>query len=416
MRRNPDRNGKKHVPNGFYEEFSDSEFDDVHDIPPLNEDNEKDPDYIPPTSDPSDEEFNPTPVEILADEMIPLRLSNPSDPKHSRNDNPDIPELNHISNSIPDRHLPVNYIDMEYHRKNYFLHHVSKPGTYQMDLMFDGQKSEFQCYLVAINVNTRKLYAQSTKIPKRPKDESEFVALGYSWKNAEALKLSLDEIVKQIHRNGNDINLIIMDGEKGMYSKTMDEKLNELNIDIRRVDIEVHTSLALIDRVIRTIRDMNYKEMRGEKRVITPDVMNRLVWIYNNKPHKTLSKFFKKKVTPNEMDSNIDMEKEWIKHLHEENYKTMFLPSFQMKKGSEVHLWQPPEKFVKRRSRLQKEIYTVEGSIGGNYLVKNKETGQEKLYPRWAMKHKKVKSLEPKLPKTSYEIILKRSPKDVAEI
>ena len=333
MRRNPDRNGKKHVPNGFYEEFSDSEFDDVHDIPPppkkndeskLNEpkrkrgrprknkendiphpktENEKendippppndksedkDPDYIPPTNDTSDEEFNPTPVEILADEMIPLRLSNPSDPIHSRNDNPDIPELNHISNSIPDRHLPVNYIDMEYHRKNYFLHHVSKPGTYQMDLMFDGQKEEFQCYLVAINVNTRKLYAQSTKIPKRPKDESEFVALGYSWKNAEALKLSLDEIVKQIHRNGNDINLIIMDGEKGMYSKSMEEKLNELNIDIRRVDIEVHTALALIDRVIRTIRDMNYKEMRGEKRVITPDVMNRLVWIYNNKPHKTL--------------------------------------------------------------------------------------------------------------------------------
>ena len=314
----------------------------------------------------------------------PPRLINTPDP-HSRNDDPKIPDLNHVSKSIPERRLPVNYIDMDYHKKHYFLHHVSKSGTYQMDLMFDGQKSEFQCYLVAINVNTRKLYAQSTKIQKNPKNESDFVALGYAWKNTDALILSLRRIINQIHENGNEIELIIMDGEKGMYSKAMQEELEKQNIDIRR--------------------DMNYKEMRGEKRVITPDVMNRLVWIYNNKPHKTLSKFFKRKVTPNQMDSNKEMEKEWVKHLREENYKTMFQPSFQMQKDMQIHLWQPPEKFLKRRSRLQKEVFTVEGSIGGNYLVKNKETGEEKLYPRWAMKIIDQNDLEPLPPKTSYEII-----------
>ena len=318
------------------------------------------------------------------------------------------------------RQLPVNYIDMKYHRKNLFLHHVASPGTYQMDLMFDGKKETFQCYLMAINVNTRKLYAVNTQIKKTPRNVRDFVAIGYEWKSTEALIQALGKIITQIQQDGKTLRQIIMDGEKGMYSKKMHEFLEARGIKIRRVDLEVHTSLALIDRVIRTIRDINYKEMRGESRVITPDVMKRLLWIYNNKPHKTLSKFFKEKTTPNQLDANFEMELKWIRHVHNENFKVMYQPDFQMKKDTEVHLWEPPDKFKKRRSRLQKEIYTVVGSVGGNYLCVNKETGQEKLYPRWAMKLIELNPLEPELPNTSYrlnEYIRDRiSEKDIGDI
>ena len=49
----------------------------------------------------------------------------------------------------------------------------------------------------------------------------------------------------------------------------------------------MHSSLGIIDRVIRTLRDMAYN-IKAD--VITPEIMEELVSQYNNAPHKTLLK------------------------------------------------------------------------------------------------------------------------------
>ena len=37
---------------------------------------------------------------------------------------------------------------------------------------------------------------------------------------------------------------------------------------------------------------------------IDPDMMNELITVYNNSPHTTFYRVFKRKITPNEMDKD----------------------------------------------------------------------------------------------------------------
>ena len=49
-----------------------------------------------------------------------------------------------------------------------------------------------------------------------------------------------------------------------------------------------HSSLSILDRVVRIIRDLAYNL---KYLIITPDRMQHLVYIYNNVPHETLTHY-----------------------------------------------------------------------------------------------------------------------------
>jgi hypothetical protein len=56
-----------------------------------------------------------------------------------------------------------------------------------------------------------------------------------------------------------------------------------------------HTSLSIIDRVIRTIRDLAYNMKVGQ---ITPPIMDKIITLYTNAPHIGLTNIVKFDVTP----------------------------------------------------------------------------------------------------------------------
>ena len=55
----------------------------------------------------------------------------------------------------------TNYFPLKQNQKRYQLHTISLHGSYLIDLMFKNRK---YCYLIAININTRKLYVEPTNI------------------------------------------------------------------------------------------------------------------------------------------------------------------------------------------------------------------------------------------------------------
>src|SRR5215469_11351579 len=74
-----------------------------------------------------------------------------------------------------------------------------------------------------------------------------------------------------------------------------------------------HTSLGIIDRFIRTIRDMNVPHESSKSqshdikyRVFTEARMNKLVNIYNNTYHNSIH------CSPKEMRDNFDLERDYI--------------------------------------------------------------------------------------------------------
>jgi hypothetical protein len=134
------------------------------------------------------------------------------------------------------------------------LHHVAPPGTYQMDIMFDqgvvsDQKRKWG-WLLLINVNTRRLFCTQLNHNQ---------ASGFDGapgiKSQESVLNALHILIPIIKHNSG-IAKIRCDSERAFISKDVVDYLNEQQIDISQVPqfegYSNHTSLGIIDRVIRT--------------------------------------------------------------------------------------------------------------------------------------------------------------------
>ena len=128
----------------------------------------------------------------------------------------------------------------------------------------------------------------------------------------------------------------------------------------------LHSSLGLIDRVIRTIRDMAYNM---EVEIITPDVMAEILKQYNHAPHKTLSKYAGFDVSPYMAQTNPDLEEFIVRRISAENYRIQSQPSFKLKPGTKVKVYNENSAMMKRRSKIQPGEYYVEEFKDGLYTV-----------------------------------------------
>ena len=98
--------------------------------------------------------------------------------------------------------------------------------------------------------------------------------------------------------------------------KDVRKHLEHYKIKIRRVDIkEIHTALSLIDRVIRTLRDMNYRENNGPGRLIDEHIMNHLVEKYNESCHLGLSRLIGFDLSPNDVHRVKELQNPYLKKV-----------------------------------------------------------------------------------------------------
>jgi hypothetical protein len=128
-----------------------------------------------------------------------------------------------------------------------------------------------------------------------------------------------------------------------------------------------HTSLGIIDRVVRTIRDMAYEQSIES---ITPEYMRRIVQFYDAAPHRTLSKIMGFDVSPDMAEQDPDLEREIIRRIQARNYAVKSQLGFKLPIGCQVYILNPKDTLLKRRSALKPYIGVVEGRAGSLYLVR----------------------------------------------
>ena len=80
-------------------------------------------------------------------------------------------------------------------------------------------------------------------------------------------------------------------------------RLDKLSTNNTRQSSAIHGLLSILDRLVRTLRNMAYN-CGILKEDITPNIMNILLKNYNNSPHTTIYKIFKWQITPNQMDKD----------------------------------------------------------------------------------------------------------------
>ncbi len=213
--------------------------------------------------------------------------------------------------------------------------------SYQFDTVFEGKSL---CWLLFVNVNTRKAYVYKLK------DKG----------SVEVLR-----VMKLFKRTVKDIKGMTSDQDKAYTTPEMKEFMIDNGIDYRTTEDNDHNRLSIINRLIRTLRDMN-----GD-RPFTNISIKRFVKAYNDTEHSTIQ------MKPDDVDA--DDEREWIEQKRRET--DAIRNRFKLEDGQKVRVMDVRSKMKKKRFNLGREVYQVDSREGNQYVIKARDESVA-TYPR----------------------------------
>ena len=297
------------------------------------------------------------------------------------------PNLKPVDNNIP------SSFPLKDNIKKYQVHKVAARNTYIIDLMFSGKL----CYLVCINVNTKFLIVE---LMNEVVNEEGFTAqFSKQSKDVNSYIRTLQRIIDK----GVVIKHLIGDGEKAFDSRNAHRFYDANHIDFSPVPRQpstlypefvknkfanktdpLHSALGIIDRVIRTIRDMAYN-MKIDPNHITPNIMIEIVNQYNNSPHIGLSQYAGFDVSPSIVQNDNELESYIVRKICQCNYEIVNSPGYQLRKGDKVKVYNEKDSMSKRREVIQPGEFVVDNVIKGLCSVRNTKNNKTQLVPRYKL-------------------------------
>jgi hypothetical protein len=223
------------------------------------------------------------------------------------------------------------------------------PNTYFHDLFDNTKNGDPRYFHLFIGTNTR--YA---------------VAHPLANKNSKTILESIKRFVEKY----NPVKLT-SDNEPAFTEKNVMDYLKSKNIFVHFVKDNNHSSLGIIDRFTRTLRDLNTPSEKSKAqshdqkyRVFTIKKMKKLLSLYNNSVHSSI------KCTPKEMYNDPELEKDYIFKCLEQKEKQETRADFEIKPGTYVRYILPRhDGLKKKRFRVSPEYYKVDGKEGNNYIL-----------------------------------------------
>ena len=287
-------------------------------------------------------------------------------------------------------------------KKYQFKTYSRVPGGFIGDIFFN--KSKFACLLL-ININTRKAYSYAlnnvevykvnpdskgsqikpkARVPKEAKPiggQNEEYTITYSTTNKKTTSNLINVFKQFLNDIDHKITSLRFDNESAVKSKQFQTMLRNNGIKFIPVVEGSHTSLSLIDRLCRTIRDISYN--MGIK-ILTQNDINKVLNVYNNMYHSSLSKILGKKITPNEVNEHPELEQQIINYCIDYNKQLKVLhPEIELQVGQICKVYQPFDKFKKRRRLLKKDYYKIVNKTGNIYTVQNVRNNKKIDVPRY---------------------------------
>ena len=199
-------------------------------------------------------------------------------------------------------------------------------------------------------------------------------------KTADSIYNNLIEFVNKFHPRK-----ITSDEEAGFIAKKNMDYLKRNNCSVFIVQERNHSTLGIIDRFIRTLRDMNTAQMKNDEQntdeefsFISPVKMNILLESYNNTVHSST------KMTPKEMMDDPEMEDKYIRKCLERQNQQYGIKDFKLNIGDFVRYITDRDRFGKRRFNVSRESYKIDDSLGNIYTIIARD-GTTRNLPRWRL-------------------------------
>ena len=261
-----------------------------------------------------------------------------------------------IDSRLKDKYIKVRKI------APYYVHIFStQPNCWFHDLMDNLSGNEPRYWHIFIGTNNH--YA---------------VALPLANKSAASIRQTLTTFINKYHPHK-----LTSDEEPGFVEKNNLKLLTDNNVKVHIITEQNHSSLGIIDRFIRTLRDMNIPTQKGDKQshnqkyaTFSPKRMQKLLEIYNSTYHSRI------KCKPEDMFYDPDMEKEYIFKQLAKREKQETVKDFHLHEGAFVRYILPRANGMKKRYQISRECYKIE-AVNGNMYSLIARDGTVKNLPRY---------------------------------
>ena len=260
------------------------------------------------------------------------------------------------------------------------------------DIFFDSDIS----YLLLININTRYAYAYQLgdvevgKISNKDEYQNNY----YIYYATRGMKTT-ESLIKAFgqHLANHKVNILRFDGEKAINSKDFQNYLEQNHIIFIPAIPKSHTSLSLIDRLCRTIRDIAFN--LNIEHISHQQIMDLILYYYNNTRHETLTSTlfkaypelksrYRNGITPAIMDANPELERLFAMECMKHNYYVKSKRDYDINVGDEVQIVNENNPLEKKRTILNKNPHIVTKRIGNIYELSHED---ETTYrPRFGLK------------------------------
>ena len=263
-----------------------------------------------------------------------------------------------IKNRIHDKRLNRNYKTI-YQLKVFSMF----PNSWMTDIYDNLRGNEPRYWQLFINVNTR--YVEAYPLSNKTK---------------ESINSNLRQFVTKYHPRK-----LTSDEESGLVADINLNYLKEHKCGLYIIQEQNHSALSLIDRFIRTLRDMNKpgNESRSvstdeEFKYISRDKMNHFLNAYNNTIHSSTGH------SPVDMMNNKQLEHNYIEKCIDGKQRQHSIQDFNLKPGALVRYLLNGDKLDKHRYNMSREAYRIEGRAGNIYTIIALD-GTTKDLPRWRL-------------------------------
>ena len=309
---------------------------------------------------------------------------------YSLYDNIDNNKLKHYNN------FNIKKNKLKYSLKTYSIYKHSYIG----DIFFQSKVSAF---LLLININTRYAYAyqlgtindkQIINVDENNEEHTLYYATSGKKTTTELLK-AFDKFLMN-----HKINILRFDGETALKSKRFKKYFEDKHIKFIPTIPNIHSSLGLIDRLSRTIRDIAFNlNIEG---IYTSEIMNIILDYYNNSRHETLTKMlfeadpnlikkYPKGISPLIVNYHDYLEKLYVEECIKYNYHIITQKDYKINIDDVVKIVNKKESLIDEnkinsRTILSKDDYKVINQIGNNYELINLRTNKRVFRPRYEIK------------------------------
>ena len=190
----------------------------------------------------------------------------------------------------------------------------------------------------------------------------------------------------------HNIKSLCCDEEPAFLSEKCVNMLKAKGCSLKVITDERHSALAVIDRFIRTLRDMNTPTVKKQDnnpdeirqsdnpkyRDLSVHRMRKLLDIYNNTIHSSDG------MTPLDMEGDSRAEIKYIIRKIYERERRRKITDFELTPGTYVRYILPNDKNKKRRYKVSREAYKISHKEGNAYAIEA-EDGTIRIVSRWRL-------------------------------